>query len=239
MLSVALLPIVDFLEDDPDQAPILSNQFFCRYFFNTNEANFSIIQYISSDAEMDPSSPSRRNECSCCGEPYSPEELDPRQVMHWCPRPHCRRAHHRTCLIDSAHYTTLTAPHDLVCARLASSADTDEPVVMPDDETMFDWLPLDLLRLAAQPIVRGGVHGVAGNVAAVVRARRVVHAAFRALDSESRHIIDTQFDLDLDLDFWEEDPGFVSWEEAIVETHNGASDEGKVVLVCPACAGAV
>jgi hypothetical protein len=108
---------------------------------------------------------------------------------------------------------------------------------MPDDETMFRWLPADLLRLAAQQIVRGGVHGVAGNVAAVVRARRVVHAAFRALDPESRHIIDTQFDLDLDLDFWEEDSGFASWEEAIVETNNG--DEGNVVLVCPACAGAV
>ncbi|KAJ6562501.1 hypothetical protein B0H19DRAFT_1375565 [Mycena capillaripes] len=225
--------VVDFLEDDPDQIHILHDEFFCRYFFHANGADFNVVQYTSDDqisATPNPSSPGC-NPCSC-GKPYSPEDMRPNQVMHWCPRPCCRRAYHRACLLDR---TTFATRHHLLCARLASSADTDDadPVIVPDDanDTMSQ-LPVDLLRLAGQPIVRGGVYGVVGNVAVVVRARRVVHATLRVVDrdsscdSEPLRIIDPEFDLDLDL--WEEDAGFVAWEEAIVETETTDGEEGEV-----------
>ncbi|KAJ7432692.1 hypothetical protein FB451DRAFT_1380774 [Mycena latifolia] len=79
------------------------------------------------------------------------------------------------CLLESGYHSLLAA-WDVVCARLGSSPDAEAPV---DATTVVHLLPAGLASLAAQPMVRGGVHGVAGNVAAVVHARRVVYASFR------------------------------------------------------------
>ncbi|KAJ7121029.1 hypothetical protein C8R44DRAFT_981898 [Mycena epipterygia] len=262
----AVVPMADFLEDDPNQVPILRDQFFCRYFLDTNQSTFKISQYTSNvEKPMHASNLRVWEDFGCnsclCGEPYSPEDMDPRRVMHWCPRPNCRRAYHRSCLLQRGHHKLFLAQQDIICARLASSPDTDDQVTFPDEYTMMQ-LPSKLMSLAAQPLVRGGTYGVAGNVAVIVLARRAVHAAFRdhrrLLDSgsdsdsssESRRIVDVELDLDLDLDFWDKAPGFHSWKDAIVQQNLSlwedgdapaarVREEGISILVCPDCAGAV
>ncbi|KAJ7662155.1 hypothetical protein DFH06DRAFT_987881, partial [Mycena polygramma] len=243
----ARLSIVEFLEDDPDQLSINSDEFFCRYFFDTNGPSFCVLQCTTSDAKApirEMEQVFRCNTC-ICGKPYNPEDPRPGRVMHWCPRPECRQAYHRTCLMDTAHYAAMATQKSRVCARLASSADSDDPVVLPDNDTVFQ-LPERLLNLAAQPMVRGGVHGIAGNVVIVVRARRLVYAALGVLEScsqflsgsEQPRIVDAEFGFDMYLDQWEAEGEFASWEEAIVEEYTGRK-EGIVVLICPTCAGAV
>ncbi|KAJ7735662.1 hypothetical protein DFH07DRAFT_967127 [Mycena maculata] len=258
MVWVDLVPMVELLEDDPEQAPILPGQFFYRYFFDTKSENFTVHRYICDAQFKRPSGPRSSpsfgmatNAC-ICGEPYSPDSMDPAREMHWCPRPDCRRAYHTACLLNNEHILLVRNSHDVVCLRLASSADADEPVKIPEGATMLQ-LATELVALAAQPIVRGGAHGVVGNVAVIVRARRVVHAAIQewlrvsasrsgSIES-SRYIIDTEIDLELDLDRWEEDPGFEFWEQAVVEENlsfsHDTADDGIVVLVCPACGGAI
>ncbi|KAJ7177808.1 hypothetical protein C8R46DRAFT_1075008 [Mycena filopes] len=246
-----LVTMVQFFEDDPDQVRILPGQFFYRYYLETNRAIFNISRYTCDALESLGS-----NTCGC-GRPYNPDEMASHLVMHWCPRPSCRRGYHRECLIENAYQVLRKGRYNLVCARLSSSPDTDEPVVIPTEDNIRR-VPEQLVALAAQPMVRGGRHGVAGNVAIVVRARRVVYRALFILardqsvsgsnsdsDSESSKIfvVDAQLDLDLDLDFWYEDPGFASWEDAIFEagpaTNGNRSNEVNGLFVCPACAGAL
>ncbi|KAJ7763827.1 hypothetical protein B0H16DRAFT_1801204, partial [Mycena metata] len=162
----ALVTILEFIEDDPEQPHILQDQFFQRYYLKTTREKLSVLQYT-----YDGLKPLGANSCSCRGL-YSPEDGE----MHWCPRPGCHRAYHRSCLIEDAHHATLKGRNNLVCARLSSSADTDEAMTTPGYD-ILRRVPEGLLFLAAQPMVRGGGWGVAGNVAIVVRARRVVHAA--------------------------------------------------------------
>ncbi|KAJ7026585.1 hypothetical protein C8F04DRAFT_1125067 [Mycena alexandri] len=245
----ALVAMVEFLEDDADQPCILQDQFFNRYYLETNREKFNVLQYTSDGLETLGAKLCR------CGELYNPEDSDSR-VMHWCPRPGCRRAYHRSCLIEDTHcHAALKGRNNLVCVRLSSSADTDEAVMIPGHE-ILRRIPESLVFLAAQPMVRGGAHGVAGNVAIVVRARRVVHAALSIVkresfsgsdlssDSEAEGIwiVDAQLDLDLDLYSWYEDPGFASWQDAIVEARLSSEahpEETNGVFVCPTCGGAL
>ncbi|KAJ6591274.1 hypothetical protein DFH09DRAFT_1139170 [Mycena vulgaris] len=257
----ALVQMVDFLEDDPDQDRILGDQFFCRYFFETRRPILKIFPYTcTSEVTRPPSTTPKTSRefgyTACiCGELYNPEDMGPGRVMHWCPRPSCRRGYHRSCLLSSGHQVLGTQP-DIVCARLAISPDTDEPITLPDERVMLQ-LPPRLMRLAAQPIVRGGIHGIAGNVGVVVHARRIVHAAFRerqGFDSDSdsdsasrsRRIIDVEVGLDVDLDRWDEDPAFEFWKDSVVEPnlsylHDGHTGiaAGIQIHICPTCAGAV
>jgi hypothetical protein len=255
------VPIADFLENDPNQSRILDDQLFCRYFFDTTSPAFNVLKYIR-DGDI-PKQPGRTQARSnfgtstcICGDPYSPEDMNPARVMHWCPRPLCRQGYHRACLLENGNHTLFGDHHDLVCARIASSPDNQEPAELPDEWGMSQ-LPRQLMSLAAQPMVRGGAHGVAGNVAVVVHARRVVLAAFREesflysnsdsdTEWEARHIVDVGLGLDLDLDCWDDAPGFESWKDAVVETNlsllqegNEGTMEGIQMLVCPNCAGAV
>ncbi|KAJ7726923.1 hypothetical protein B0H16DRAFT_1591780 [Mycena metata] len=236
----ALVTMVEFVEDDPDQPRILQDQFFHRYYLETNREKFNALQYTC-DGALEPLG---AKSCSC-GEPYNPEDSDSR-VMHWCPRPGCRRAYHRSCLIEDAHHAMLKGQNNLVCARLSSSADTDEAVTTPGRD-ILRRVPDDLVFLAAQPMVRGGAYGVAGNVAIVVRARRVVHAAlpivghesFSGSEAEGLCILDAELELDLDLYSWYEDSGFASWEDAIVEARLSSEAQTEGVFVCPTCGGAL
>ncbi|KAJ7173971.1 hypothetical protein C8R43DRAFT_1119365 [Mycena crocata] len=251
----ALVPMVDFLEDDPDQAPVFRDHFFCRYFFDTQSQDCSVQQYISQTLSSSGPSEEVAYSTCICGKPYAPEDMDLSQVMHWCPRPSCRRAYHHACLqLESAHYSE----DDLICARLANSPDTDEVVIITGEEILR--LPSSLVGLAAQPMVRGGTHGIAGNVAMIVRARRAIHTALReprlladSDDLESRRIFVKKFALDLDLDCWDEDSRFADWEDAVIETNlsffknnpflmkveETGMTEGVTILACPTCAGAV
>ncbi|KAJ7504148.1 hypothetical protein B0H11DRAFT_1980974 [Mycena galericulata] len=247
------LPMVDFLEDDPDQVPILSNQFFCRSYFDTK--TFRVHRYVC-DAGMQwnsstpKSSGSSESRLCICGESYNPDDKDTTKEMHWCPRPRCRRAYHRSCLEDGHHIRLTSSDESIIHLRLASSADTDHSVALPHDRTLLQ-LPLNLLVLAAQPIVRGGAHGVAGNVAVVVHARRLVHAAIQeqksiSSDSDSgsdssEEAIDAGYELHLNLDYWEQDTDFNGWEDAIVERNLSLEDDntGAEVHICPVCEGAI
>jgi hypothetical protein len=120
--------------------------------------------------------------------------------MHFCPQPACRKYYHRGCIASKT--TTLYKRADF----LLSDPDTGAALQLPLNESAsaeppkkrrrashatttisnpapFDALlaalPSALVRAAAQPIVRGGVFGVAGNAAAVVAARRIVCSALR------------------------------------------------------------
>ncbi|KAJ7510805.1 hypothetical protein B0H11DRAFT_1900168 [Mycena galericulata] len=82
------LTMVDFLEDDPDHVPILSNQIFCRSYFDTK--TFCVQRYVC-DAGMQwssstPKSPESSESRLCiCGESYNPDDKDTTKEMHWCP----------------------------------------------------------------------------------------------------------------------------------------------------------
>ncbi|KAJ7625537.1 hypothetical protein FB45DRAFT_921689 [Roridomyces roridus] len=256
-----VVSMVHFLPDDPDQVPIHSHQFFYRHFFDIKSQEFSIRSAYST-------------EC-LCKQPYNPTDTDPAYEMHWCPRPNCRRAYHDACLRNGEHYMALDPPprwrskvlNPIIHRRLASSADTEDNVIIPCRPSR---IPTDLLRLAAQPIVRGGPRGVAGNVAMVVRARRVVLLAIQELDrpkqidsddgdstdseqsgSESDpsdiRIRSAKHGFDFQLDRWDEEEGgggFAGWESAIVEgldvwVSAKCGAVGEEVFVCPECAGAI
>ncbi|KAJ7216427.1 hypothetical protein GGX14DRAFT_518118 [Mycena pura] len=257
-----IVRMVDFLEDDPQQAPILRDAFFCRYFFDAYPSALAVHQYTLCDVHG--ASNARKtlemSTCIICDEPYNPDDSDPDRVMHWCPRLQCCRGYHRGCLIDNACHGVSASRDAVIRARLANTADTDTLFVLPDTRTMSSVIPAQLMHLAAQPIMRGGTHGVAGNVAAVVRARRVVHIALQKhgyisgdkisrnnlpsgsdsksrliMDAEPRHIVDAVYGLDLDLHCWDEDSGFAGWEDAIVEEE----EDELCRLVCPECGRAI
>ncbi|SRR6266404_148012 len=77
--------------------------------------------------------------------------------MHLCPK--CRRWLHESCLAENGH--TSDKPAD---QRTQEFLDT------PAVNTAH--IPLDLLKLACVPVIRGGpTHGVAGNVKVVSEAR--------------------------------------------------------------------
>lgn len=57
--------------------------------------------------------------------------------------------------------------------------------VAPLSAAALSALPPLLVRAAAQPLVRGGAYGVAGNIASVVAARRMVCTAVRDGDDVS------------------------------------------------------
>ncbi|KAJ7057228.1 hypothetical protein C8F01DRAFT_346799 [Mycena amicta] len=260
-------PVFRFLENNTDQKPIPANSFFCRYYFDATE--FSVGQYTSEESVNDTRDAKRNiniSVCDLCRGAYSPEDPDPDEVQHWCPSPSCRRGFHRRCL-QKHDLSSDSSPGDLIRARLANLPDPGGPDKTDSDtiailtlKTLKSVLPASLLVLAAQPLVRGGGnvsehHGVAGNIAMIVHARRVVHAALRQNDyldtstssggnvAESGRLVDEQLGVDLELDNWEDDPAFEGWEDAIVEDINidrlKAKSNMMLLLRCPNCAKAM
>jgi len=51
------------------------------------------------------------------------------------------------------------------------------PSASPEPEQLLSSLPTDLVKVAEQPIVKGGSAGIVGNVTYVVNARRFVYEA--------------------------------------------------------------
>ncbi|KAJ7076464.1 hypothetical protein B0H15DRAFT_863895 [Mycena belliarum] len=228
------VPMMLFLEDDPEQQFFPGDRFFCRYFFDANpdRQDYRVLPYTCSGGEGEaPSSTPKRaydlNAC-ICGAPYSPDDTEPARVMHWCPRPQCRRAHHYGCLLAREQQVLMTA-QDAAFARLESSPDANKRISV-DPRVVLDRVPAGILRLAGQPIVRGGAFGITGNVACVVHARRAVYDILRG---------DADFDA---LTAYDDEAG---WADAIVEPYlyfgDADGDAGRTVsvLFCPGCGGAV
>lgn len=121
--------------------------------------------------------------------------------MHFCPRPSCRKAYHRSCLLREK-YKDQSAAGARPLRLLAVSPDDDQDFMISTPTQsrrktrgksdsvqslelttkMLSALPHDLVRVAQQPIIKGARFqpgGVVGNVTDVIRARRVVYAALQ------------------------------------------------------------
>jgi hypothetical protein len=109
--------------------------------------------------------------------------------MHFCPRPACRRSYHRRCLVKSRNRDKDVDTRDL--RLLAASPDTDEifdlaslsddgSATPPPIDELLSTLPVDLVDLARQAIIKGvDSGGVVGNVKPVIKARRMIYEALK------------------------------------------------------------
>lgn len=106
-----------------------------------------------------------------CDQSYNPDEVD---HMHFCPRPGCRQWYHESCL-KSNGYISKTLPEERI----------QEFLEIP--QARVPRIPPELLRLACNPIIRGGSkYGVVGNVKAVCEAREWAQMYAGTPGSESR-----------------------------------------------------
>ncbi|KAJ7226893.1 hypothetical protein GGX14DRAFT_417581 [Mycena pura] len=169
----ALVPVVKFREDDPNQLPIAHDQFFVRYFLETARKH-EVLCYARS---------SERPIGCICPHPYDLNDPDPLRVMHMCPQPSCRRFYHRACLLDHGHYTRARAcMADLSVSSPdrggKSSASPPSPLAT-HGAVATPSIPDGLRKRAAQPIIRGAAlhgfgFGITGNCHAVMHARHLV-----------------------------------------------------------------
>ncbi|KAF4613128.1 hypothetical protein D9613_011078 [Agrocybe pediades] len=235
-ITSEVLSMHEFVENDPEQPYIPREAFYFRY---------------TLDRKRRTTKP-KPGSCGCtCVQPYNPNDTDPSHIMHFCPRPGCRRAFHQACLLKAGpvvdQTTTNSAsgsrpkrkvsqkssddaplPNDRALRLLACSPDTDDEVdllsliplsvqvVSPNTPESrpskkrrgkesaippppvstrsqdssrltkaLSAIPADLLKVAQQPIVRGGAFvlgGVAGNVSFVTRARRLTYHILQGND---------------------------------------------------------
>ncbi|KAJ6510265.1 hypothetical protein C8R47DRAFT_1208300 [Mycena vitilis] len=189
----ALAPVIKFREDDPQQEPIGNEDFFVRYYLKTSSAQCEIESYASSSAHGE------EFPGCICGRPYDVKDANPLHVMHMCPRPHCRRFYHSSCLLEHGYWITMTDPLIRVpCTespyadkspstpkyklRSSSSFRSPSSCRSPSSSEVVALLPFNLLLLAGQPIVRGAglpSLSITGNARDVVYARSVVSAALQ------------------------------------------------------------
>ncbi|KAJ7112907.1 hypothetical protein C8R44DRAFT_796863 [Mycena epipterygia] len=223
-----VVSVTKYYEDSVDQAPIEDEQIFTRYFLKESAfQQWEILSYASR------TSTHLEDSVSCiCGGPYDLNATGSLNIMHMCPRPHCRRFYHVHCLLEYGHWTPKLHPF----IHLLSSPDTDTLPVLSlckhESNTVNQYLPAlpdELLRLAAQPIVRGAAIptlGITGNSRNVVVARRIVYAALQKGTPVPHG--------------WEED---VDLDAAIVDCSLPLlklmdSDE-LLVFMCPNCSGPI
>ncbi|KAJ7230859.1 hypothetical protein B0H12DRAFT_1147323 [Mycena haematopus] len=173
-------------ETNLDQETIGDEEFYYRYTIKMSDKSIS---------------PTLSATC-VCGCLYNPSDIAYNSVMHLCLQPSCRKYYHRGCVAS----TKTTTPYERIHFIL-TDPDTGASLQLPLNEsasaeppkkrrrasdgaaitnfnpaalgTLLAQLPPTLVHAAAQPIVRGGVFGVAGNVAAVVAARRIVRDALQ------------------------------------------------------------
>ncbi|KAF9238941.1 hypothetical protein BU15DRAFT_74901 [Melanogaster broomeanus] len=132
-----------------------------------------------------------------CGVPYIPGVDD---ILHFCPRPGCRTAHHQTCLLERGFVedlseercrrlietwpsvgTTVTETVDSLAnmngpprKRRKGENKTVECPVLRDDP--LEGFPEELITVARQQIVKGTkAGGIVGNVTAVTAARDLIY----------------------------------------------------------------
>ncbi|PFH50863.1 hypothetical protein AMATHDRAFT_75332 [Amanita thiersii Skay4041] len=226
-----------FREDDLQQRIINHEEFFYRYQLDCAHKLLKPKQtYLS---------------CGLCKIPYSPEDSDPHQLMHICPRPSCKKAFHVRCLQDhTPSLRDLEKNHMKRTLRLISTwPHTDElltismlasPVsptrgkkgkVEPRSEqaaeitqNFLDSLPSDLIKVAEQPIVRGGAFpagGISGNVAAVVAARKLIYDALQGSSVP---------------DDWDKD---LNMRKVVVSFNYGGKRRSLQHFLCPSCSSPI
>jgi predicted nucleic acid-binding Zn-ribbon protein len=129
--------------------------------------------------------------CSICKIPYTPGV---ERILHFCPRPGCRKFYHQSCLVkhdyveETRKHRLLetwpdidrTAPveklHDLYPGRPRKRqkihhSDSE----MESEHDPLSGIPAQLVAVAEQPIVRGTQGGgVVGNIASVAAARELI-----------------------------------------------------------------
>ncbi|KAF7330036.1 hypothetical protein MKEN_00267700 [Mycena kentingensis (nom. inval.)] len=204
-----------YLEDDPAQAVIPPNAFYVRHFYEV-DTDPAVVQYTKTATPK----PTRASAsvsiltCELCEEPYNPDDAGAESVQHFCPNSTCRRGYHRGCLAQLNARRVAKSPATLVRARLAN---VECDAISTHADGNLDAIPPDLILLAAQPLVRGGEHGVVGNLGTVMHARRTVHAA---LSNEGDGLYG-----------WEEDPAFADWEEAPDGGEKSFSPSENVVVL--------
>jgi hypothetical protein len=155
--------------------------------------------------------------------------------MHFCPRPSCRKAYHRDCLVKEGWTEIAKADRDIRLLCSSPEMDTDfvlcsaQPPVkrrrgakIPPSAPaeLLAVLPTNLVEIAKQPIIRGGVDGIAGNVRGVVAARKIVYSAV-----QSGNVPDN----------WEE---IVDMGEPSLRAKRSPKKEAPA-LVCPGCQGPI
>lgn len=80
----AKIPMYKFNEEDHEQRYIPEESFYRRYTF----------EYKARNVQPKPGL------MTCiCREPYNPNDTDPSSLIHFCPRPSCRRGYHHRCLM--------------------------------------------------------------------------------------------------------------------------------------------
>jgi hypothetical protein len=161
-----------------------------------------------------------------CDQPYDP---DSHNFMHFCPRLGCRQWYHQSCLKDNGHISE-------------KSPDERMQEFLDIPQAHVDRIPPELLRLACKPTIRGGSHGVAGNVKAVCEAREwaQMYASTPLLESRPGLVLNGTT-----LDRWLDSLDGVEVEKLIYPDDDSDSegffspqrDNEAVSLpyICPAC----
>ncbi|KAK7042213.1 BAH domain-containing protein [Favolaschia claudopus] len=185
-----LASVKSYNETDLHQEPIVTGDFYYRYTINTLDGSIS---------------PKPSSSC-VCGRLSNPADRNPESVMHFCPQSTCRRYFHRGCIASTSRQSSLYRIHFLLAdpdtglplshSSTSKTSSTESAKKRPrrnhtpssaptvaDTTAAFELLiaelPQPLLLAAAQAMVRGGAHGVTGNVSAVAAARRVVCGALK------------------------------------------------------------
>ncbi|KJA25224.1 hypothetical protein HYPSUDRAFT_37698 [Hypholoma sublateritium FD-334 SS-4] len=90
----AVISVTTFNENDPEPPFIARDEFYHRYTF----------EYKARTLKPKPGSAA----CTC-QMPYCPDDTLPDSIMHFCPRPSCRRAFHQSCLLAGKHKESSSA----------------------------------------------------------------------------------------------------------------------------------
>ncbi|KAF9485638.1 hypothetical protein BDN70DRAFT_534900 [Pholiota conissans] len=84
----SVVRVIEFDENDVEPEYIPRDQFYRRY----------TLEYKARTIKPKPGT-----SACVCKEPYNPNDNSPEMVMHFCPRPSCRRAYHQSCLLAGNH----------------------------------------------------------------------------------------------------------------------------------------
>jgi hypothetical protein len=134
--------------------------------------------------------------------------------MHFCPRPRCRSAYHRECLLEAGHTEPDSPDRDLRLLACSPDTNSDPPTTaepplkkrsrgrpakhgvsfMATLSNLISTVPRELVELAQQPIMKGGKDGsIVGNVKSVIRARRMIYGVIggtASLSSDWKTLVD-------------------------------------------------
>ncbi|KAF7319291.1 BAH domain-containing protein [Mycena chlorophos] len=230
----ATVDMISFDESNLEQEFIPPETYYYRYEADMNKK--------SRKANKSPPAPTLtpKPSATCvCLQPYDALDPSPGGVMHLCPQPTCRRYFHRECIEKNAvagrsrreylHHNPdtgtpiLESPSSSASRPSAKRRKTSSASTSKAKKPVLDLsaLPPRLVKAAAQPIVRGqgsGV-GVAGNVRAVMTARRRVCNLLQGDDADEveAHLMqeDGENENDSQLAWEQAMPDY--WEDAMVD----------------------